>query len=80
MSMEKGLRSVVRSSELEMGLSSSDKLAEIEIDTAFSKPSSFKPFSSKPPPPKTIGPSMLSTNYVVYMRIHSLDLGIGFNL
>ena len=65
MSMEKGLRSVVRSSELEMGLSSSDKLAEIEIDTAFSKPSSSKPFSSKPPPPKTIGPSMLSTNYVV---------------
>ena len=39
---------MVRSSELKMGLSSSDKPMEMEIDTAASKPESFKPSSSKP--------------------------------
>ena len=39
---------MVRSSELETGLSSSDKPMEMEIDTVTLKPSSFKPFSSKP--------------------------------
>ena len=48
MSMEEGQRSVVRSSELETSLSSSDKPVEMEIDTTASKPSSFKPSSSKP--------------------------------
>jgi len=48
MSVEEGQRSVVRSSELETSLSSSDKPVEMEIDTTASKPSSFKPSSSKP--------------------------------
>ena len=48
MSMEEGPRSVVRSSEMEMGLSSSDKMAKMEIDIVASKPSSSKPSSSKP--------------------------------
>ncbi|XP_050241259.1 uncharacterized protein LOC126690173 [Quercus robur] len=48
MSMEEGQRSVVRSSELETSLLSSDKPVEMEIDTTASKPSSFKPSSSKP--------------------------------
>ena len=52
MSMEEGSRFVVKSSEMETGLSSSDKMAEMEIDTAASKPSSFKPSSSKPPSSK----------------------------
>lgn len=47
-SVEEGQRSVVRSSEMETNLSSSDKPVEMEIDTATSKPSSSKPFSSKP--------------------------------
>lgn len=48
MSVEEGQRSVVRSSELETILSSSDKPAKMEIDTATSNPSSSKPSSSKP--------------------------------
>lgn len=49
MSMEEREGSVVKSSELEMGLSSSDKPVEMEVDTAASKPSSSKPSSSKHP-------------------------------
>lgn len=40
-------RFVVRSTELEMGLSSSDKLIGMEVDTAASKTSSSKPSSTK---------------------------------
>ena len=48
MSMEEGERSVVRSSELETVLSSSDKPVEMEIDTVALKPLSLKPSFSKP--------------------------------
>ena len=48
MSMEERECSTVRSSELETGLSSSDKLMEMEVDTTISKPLSSKPLSSKP--------------------------------
>ena len=48
MSMEGRRRFVVRSSELETGLSSSDKPVEMGINIAASKPSSSKPSSSKP--------------------------------
>lgn len=65
-SVEEGQRSVVRSSEMETNLSSSDKPVEMEIDTATSKPSSSKP-------------SMLLTNHVVWTKIRSLDSGIGSN-
>lgn len=46
--MEERLRSVVRSSDLETSLSSSDKPTKMETNTAASKPLSFKPFSSIP--------------------------------
>lgn len=48
MTTKEGGRSVVRSSELETGLSSSDEPVDMEVDTAASKPSSsLKPSSSK---------------------------------
>ena len=53
MSMKKGPRYVVRSSELETGLSSSDKLIGMEVDTTASKPSSSKPSTLKPPASKS---------------------------
>ena len=48
MSAEEGPRSVVRSSELETGLSSSDKPTGMEVDTTTSKPLSSKPSTLKP--------------------------------
>ena len=49
MSMEERKGFVVRSTELEIGLSSNDKPMEMEVDSTASKPSSSKPSSSKHP-------------------------------
>jgi len=48
MSLEEKERDVVRSSELDTGLSTSDKPVKTEVDTATSRPSSSKPSSTKP--------------------------------
>lgn len=74
--MEGGGRSIGRSSELEMGLSSSDKPVEVEIDIVASKPSSS---NQNPHLLLSLGPSMLLKNCVVWTKRRSLDLGIGFN-
>ena len=47
--MEERKGFVVRSTELEIGLSSNDKPMEMEVDSTASKPSSSKPSSSKHP-------------------------------